>query len=166
MESLAGFGEFVTPRFLARSLFIDDAEAVKHLTDDPAITGMVDFLAQPFGMDDAIGLIKSQQGGRDRFFGIWNHEGALVAVAGAHLHGDDRIEIGYWVGRAFHGQGYATEIALALLSELEKRFQNRQLVAECRPENGASWAVLRKCGFVPAGIDGKRAGRQLLIRPK
>ncbi|WP_405054175.1 GNAT family N-acetyltransferase [Telmatospirillum sp.] len=135
------------------------------MTDDPAITEMVDFLPNPFGLDDAMALIRSQ-GARDRFFGIWNSDCALVAVAGAHLQGSARIEIGYWVGRAFQGRGYASEIAPGLIRELDARYPQCQVMAECRPENAASWAVLRKCGLMPTGANGHRVGRQVLVRPK
>lgn len=162
---MTDFNEFATSRFVARSLQANDAEALRALTDDPAITEMIDFLPNPFGLDDARALISSQ-GERGRFFGIWNSECGLVAVAGAHLHRSERIEIGYWVGRAFHGRGYASEIALGLIRELDARYPRRQVMAECRPENAASWAVLRKCGLVPTGINGQRVGRQVLVRPR
>jgi RimJ/RimL family protein N-acetyltransferase len=165
VDSMTDFNEFATDHFVARSLQANDAEALRLLTDDPAITGMVDFLSNPFDLNDALNLISSQ-GERDRFFGIWNSDCGLVAVAGAHLYGTERIEIGYWVGRAFHGRGYAAEIALGLIRELEARFPQRLVMAECRPENAASWAVLRKCGLVPTGADGQRVGRQVLARSK
>ncbi len=162
MDSLQGVDIFATPRFSARALVSADAEALRILTDDRVITDAVDFLRFPFDLDQAKGLI-AQQGAGDRFFGVRAADGRLVAVAGAHLREGDHIEIGYWVGCAFQGRGYATEIAQGLIAALLERFPKRRIMAECRPENAASWAVLRHCGLEPTGAAGQRPGRQILL---
>lgn len=59
-------------------------------------------------------------------------------------------EVGYWIGRAFWGQGVATR-ALAEFLPLEPI---RPLFAGISRANPASVRVVQKCGFVPAGDDG------------
>ena len=92
-----------------------DAEAIWLLTDDPAITARVDILPTPFTIAHARRLIDVGKGdGREGFFGVWDRrEGRLVGVVGTELRGDDQVEIGYWVGSAFQGRGYAAEAAVS-----------------------------------------------------
>ncbi|MCJ2013233.1 GNAT family N-acetyltransferase [Methylobacterium sp. J-076] len=164
-DSLADLPRLETERLAIGALRPEDACALRHLTDDPAITGAVDFLPDPFTLDDARDLIRGGNRDGDRFLGVWTRgEGgaALVGVVGAHLRGQGAIEIGYWVGGAARGRGFAFEAVAALVGLLVRRFPARTLVAECRPANTASWGLLRKLGFADTGEEGHRPGRRLL----
>ncbi len=64
-----------------------------------------------------------------------------------HVRGESHIQVGYVLGRSHWGQGYATEMALALL---HYGFAVRTLprvcaIADC--DHGASLRVLEKCGL-------------------
>jgi len=88
-------------------------------------------------------------------------EGAkLIGSAGLSRDGED-IELGYWIGRAHWGQGYASEAARAVLSQA-RALGHRRLVASHFLDNPASGRVLRKVGFCPTGERRVRysAGRQ------
>lgn len=54
--------------------------------------------------------------------------------------------VGYWIGRPFWNQGYATE-ALQLVIGQVRTLGAKGLHAETFPENAASARVLAKCGF-------------------
>jgi RimJ/RimL family protein N-acetyltransferase len=58
--------------------------------------------------------------------------------------------VGYWIGRPYWGQGYATE-ALRLVIAYVRRLGAKGLQAETFPENPASARVLAKCGFRERG---------------
>ncbi|WP_207919205.1 GNAT family N-acetyltransferase [Methylobacterium segetis] len=164
-DSLATLPGLETGRLRIAALAARDAEALRRLTDDPAITGAVDFLPEPFTLADARALIASGRRGSDRFNGVWDRESrTLVAVVGTHLRGEGAIEIGYWVGGAARGRGIATEAVAGLLGLLARRFPHRSVVAECRPGNVASWGLLRKLGFEDTGEEGHRPGRRLLMK--
>src|SRR4051812_26553106 len=60
-----------TARLSIVALQPEDADAVRRLTDDPAITAAVDFLPTPFTLQDAQDLILSGRRGQDRFLGAW-----------------------------------------------------------------------------------------------
>ncbi|HEV7440351.1 MAG TPA: GNAT family N-acetyltransferase [Methylobacterium sp.] len=166
-DSLAALPGLDTARLHIAGLAPDDAEAVRLLTDDPAITGAVDFLNAPFTLENAQDLIRSGHRGTDRFLGAWARDGqGLVGVVGTHLRGERAIEIGYWIGGAARGQGYASEAVGGILALLSRRFPHRLIVAECRPGNVASWGLLHKLGFRETGDEGHRPGRRLLdFRP-
>jgi RimJ/RimL family protein N-acetyltransferase len=62
--------------------------------------------------------------------------------------------VGYWIGRAFWGQGIATR-ALALFLDLVRA---RPLYAHVAKHNRGSIRVLEKCGFRTSLPDGEPAG--------
>lgn len=57
-------------------------------------------------------------------------------------------EIGYHIGKAYTGCGYATEAVSAFLPEIMRRLHLTEVQGICLAENGASLQVLRKCGFM------------------
>ncbi|QGY03994.1 GNAT family N-acetyltransferase [Methylobacterium mesophilicum SR1.6/6] len=173
-DSLAVLPGIETARLSIAALRPEDAQDLRRLTDDPAITAAVDFLPAPFTLQDAEDLIRSGARGQDRFLGAWHRvAGAeptqasareLVGVVGTHLRGAGVIEIGYWIGGAARGRGFAFEAVSAILGALRGHFPARILVAECRPANLASWSLLEKLGFRDTGEEGHRPGRRLLRR--
>ena len=174
-DSLADLPGLETARLSITALQPADAQALRRLTDDPAITAAVDFLPTPFTLQDAEDLIRSGARGQDRFLGVWQRSdgavavpepsaGDLVGVVGTHLRGVGVIEIGYWIGGAARGRGFAFEAVSAIIAALSGRFPARTMVAECRPANVASWGLLVKLGFRDTGEEGHRPGRRLLRR--
>ncbi len=61
------------------------------------------------------------------------------------------VELGYWIGAPFRGQGYATEAVRAVL-RLAAALGHRRIVASHFADNPASARVLAKAGFAPTGI--------------
>jgi RimJ/RimL family protein N-acetyltransferase len=85
-------------------------------------------------------------------FGMWIVEvaatGTVIGHAGLQrLEGGDDVELGYYLGRAAWGQGYATEAARACLAHGFGAAGLRRIVAVVRTENEASRKVLGKLGF-------------------
>ncbi len=144
----------------------EDAEAVARITDDPVIADSVSFLRRPFTTVDAEGLIARNGNGLDCFLAARRRaDGDLVGIVGAHLVGSEAVEVGYWIGAAFHGRGYATEALKAVVAVLRDLLPDRAIFAECRPDNLPSWRVLAKVGFWDAGAEGERPGRRRLVLP-
>lgn len=154
-----------TARLRLRPCHIGDAEPFRAMTNDPAITGAVDLLFFPFELDDAERLIVGQGDGRDCFWGIWlDSGGEMIGTVGTHLRGSDEIEIGYWLAPEMHGRGFAGEAVTAVIETLVSVYPSRRIVAECRPENTASWRLLERTGFRADGRNGQRPGRKRLVR--
>jgi RimJ/RimL family protein N-acetyltransferase len=162
-RSLADLGPIATARLRLAVLTEADAPEVRRVTDDPQITARVDFLESPFTLEHAVRLVGRNRGADERMLGIRTADGrAFIGIIGAHFHGDAEIEIGYWLGRDFHGHGYASEAVAGLLAALHRLMPERRIVAECDPQNHPSWRVLIKAGFAPTGEPGLRPGRQRL----
>jgi RimJ/RimL family protein N-acetyltransferase len=149
-----------TTRLEIAALARADAPALAAITDDPVVARAIHFLRLPFTLADAEALIRGDIFGVERFFGVWTGPRTLIGVVGVGMHGAD-IEIGYWFGTAYHRQGYGGEAVGAVVETLRRAHPGRRIVAECRRDNRASWALLEKLGFSPAG-GGTRPGRDLL----
>jgi RimJ/RimL family protein N-acetyltransferase len=123
---------------------IDDEDVVRNLARAP----------WPYTADDARAFAARQP---DRmlpnfFVTLPGGEGArLVGSVGLSLDDDGETQLGYWIGRPFWGQGYATEAARAVL-KLAKVLGHKRLVASHFIDNPASGRVLRKLGFSPTGV--------------
>lgn len=73
-------------------------------------------------------------------------DGTVVGHIVCWVEGGSR-EVGYWIGRAHWGRGYATR-ALALLLE---EVHDRPLIAHVALDNIGSRRVLEHCGFAVVG---------------
>jgi RimJ/RimL family protein N-acetyltransferase len=152
-----------TERLVLSPLVAADVEPLRALTDDPAIVAAISFLRAPFTLDDARILIAMNDNGRDLFRGIRRRgDAALIGVIGSHEQGAGIIEIGYWIGTSFQRRGYAFEAARAAIDRLRAVTPAARIVAECRPDNRASWHILERLGFRPTGRAGARPGRLAL----
>jgi len=159
-EALAERLSTSTLNFTIAPLMPDDAPALRAITDDAAITDNISFLKSPFTIEDAGALIQVNGQLEDCFLGVRRRaDRALVAVIGTHLRGESAAEIGYWVGVSYQRQGYATEALAALLGKVADTMPERQITAECRPENLGSVRLLEKLGFRKTGSSGVRPGR-------
>jgi len=62
---------------------------------------------------------------------------------------DEDLEVTFWLGREFWGQGIATEA----LKQLLRLVAERPILARTATDNLGSLRVLQKCGFVITGKD-------------
>lgn len=153
-----------TDRLRLRPLGLTDAEALRAMTDEPSILDMVHFLPRPFTLADAEKLLAGAGDDRDCFWGTYLRENcSLIGTVGTHLRGSDEIEVGYWFSSAVRGRGLAAEAIGAIVLALSEAYPERSIVAECRPQNEASWRLLEKAGFRSSGADGSRPGRKLFV---
>lgn len=78
--------------------------------------------------------------------------GEIVGFVGlVHPGGQEVPELKYAYGRAHWGQGYATEVAAAMLAYGEREFGMTRVIATTDPGNLASHRVLEKVGMVDIG---------------
>jgi [ribosomal protein S5]-alanine N-acetyltransferase len=140
----------ITDRLLLRGFRAEDLPAHRAaVDDDDAVT----WLHVRLPMADSLRRWADRLDGWDRdAFGMWIVEvraaGSVIGHAGLQrLHGTDDVELGYYLGRAAWGQGYATEAGRACLAYGFETCGLRRIVAVVRPENQASRHVLEKLGF-------------------
>lgn len=121
---------------------IDDEEIVRNLVRVP----------WPYTADDARDFLSLPQ---ERmlprlFVTLPSADGARLIGGVGFTRDGDAVSLGYWIARAWWGQGYATEAVRAALS-LGRALGHRAIVAHHFEDNPASGRVLRKAGFRPTG---------------
>jgi RimJ/RimL family protein N-acetyltransferase len=90
----------------------------------------------------------------------------LMGVIGLYFHADRPVELGYWLGRAHWGQGFAPEAVSGLLS-VAAPLGLSPVRARVLAANPASVRVLEKSGFVlveeTVSVVERHRGKPLLI---
>jgi len=142
-----------TERLTLRPFSLDDAGAVQRLAGDRDIAATTILIPHPYPDGAAEEWIGTHAG-------MFEHgEGLTVAVtarAGGVLHGavsltiDARhhhAELGYWIGKAYWGRGYATEAARAVVDYGFHTLKLHRVFAHHMARNAASGRVLEKLGM-------------------
>jgi RimJ/RimL family protein N-acetyltransferase len=85
---------------------------------------------------------------------MWLRDGGTF-LGSADLHHLDwsvaKCELGYWVRRAFQGQGYVTEAVRTLTRFAFEVLQTERVEIQCSHRNVRSQKVAERCGFVLEG---------------
>jgi RimJ/RimL family protein N-acetyltransferase len=144
--------EIETNRLKLRRLRISDAQRIAQFCDDPGVGRNLAMTPLPYLPIAAEGwiLINAARASRgtDFVYAVELPGEGLIGAIGAHGRGGDGFEMGYWLGRPYWGQGFATEAATAFVSEASKL---GALEAGHFVDNPASGRVLTKVGFAYTG---------------
>lgn len=144
--------EIETKRLKLRRLRIADAQRIALFLDDPGVGRNLAMTPLPYLPAAAEGwiLINAARASRgtDFVYAVELPGESLIGMIGAHKRGEDGFEMGYWFGRPYWGQGFATEAASAFVSEAGKL---GALEAGHFVDNPASGRVLSKVGFAYTG---------------
>lgn len=144
--------EIGTPRLKLRALRMSDAQRIAQFCDDPGVGRNLAQTPLPYLPAAAEGwiLINAARASRgtDFVYAVELPGEGLIGAIGAHARGEDGFEMGYWFGRPYWGQGFATEAASAFVSEAKNL---GALNAGHFVDNPASGRVLSKVGFAYTG---------------
>jgi RimJ/RimL family protein N-acetyltransferase len=140
-----------TARLTLRKPKLTDAAAVARLADDRRVAENTRRLPHPYRTEDAIQFIGSP-GNTDTVFLI-ERERQPIGMVGIDWRRPDAPELGYWLGVAHWGQGFATEAARAAIDFTFEEFSVERLISGARVANPASRNVLEKCGFQWTGVE-------------
>jgi RimJ/RimL family protein N-acetyltransferase len=139
-----------------------DVGALTRLAGDYAIASMTTRMPHPYGEGDArqfVDLVSAQNRDRENTFVIAHREEGLIGAVGFHRGVGQPLEMGYWIGRPYWGQGYATEASRAALGWARADWKRKVVVAGHFADNPASAQVLIKTGFLYTGEVQKRHSR-------
>jgi [ribosomal protein S5]-alanine N-acetyltransferase len=140
-----------TERLLLRPLEMHDSLMMTTLVNDEGITSMMDEYPFPYPESEARAVVRwSQKAPREgKGYGL-----AMVRKEDKQLIGAIFLklytpvpEIGYWVGRPYWRQGYASEAANRVLQYGFEVFKFHRMSAYCFDRNVASQQVLEKIGM-------------------
>jgi RimJ/RimL family protein N-acetyltransferase len=141
-----------TKRLALRAPRLEDAKTVAALANDRRIAENTARIPHPYKVADAETFIGgANKNAGDAVFLITLHGRAVIGACGITAV-DDQTELGYWLGVAHWGKGYATEALHAVIDYAFADLEHTALSAGARVTNPASRRVLEKCGFQWTGV--------------
>jgi len=142
-----------TKRLALRAPQLEDAKTVAMLANDRRIAENTARIPHPYREADATSFIAAaNKADGDAVFLITLRDGTIAGACGIARTQDDVPELGYWLGVAHWGKGYATEALHAVIDYAFADLGHDALQAGARVTNPASRRVLEKCGFQWTGV--------------
>ncbi len=141
---------------ILRPFRLTDADALSQLANDRDIWRNVrDSFPHPYDRAAADAFLAKACGEGGALLFAIEADGALAGGAGLHFQQDVErrsVEVGYWLGRPFWGQGIATLAVSALTAHgFATKAEIHRVFAGVYAWNEASSRVLEKCGFTLEG---------------
>ena len=140
-----------TERLILRAPRLADVKAIVQLANDRRIAENAARIPHPYGTEDAEQFVASvnHHDGEACFVAICS--GKPIGICSVDLR-EDSAELGYWLGAAYWGHGFATEAARAAIDYAFGDLGHQVLFSGARVSNPASRRVLEKCGFQWTGV--------------
>ena len=144
-------------RLLLRPPGRRDVPAIVPLANDYDVAKNLSKLPHPYTAQDGEDFVarteEKRAAGTDFTFAIAaKSDGALMGCAGLHLN-KGAFELGYWLGKPYWSQGYATEAARRLLLFAFEDLKADWVWAGWYHDNPRSGQVLAKLGCQPKGFE-------------
>lgn len=145
------FGLIVTKRLQLKHLLQSDAVHVAELlADDRETIQMTEDLPDPCTLETANEWVRLRRKSGENVFAIQLYEtGDFIGCIGIKQDGAV-VNLGYWIGRTYWNNGYATEAAWAVVRNA-RSLGISEVQSEVFIENKASARVLEKLGFQNVG---------------
>jgi RimJ/RimL family protein N-acetyltransferase len=140
-----------TERLTLRAPRLADAKAIAMLANDRRIAENTARIPHPYGIDDAEQFIAAVNARDGETCFVVTLDGRPIGACGIDPR-DDGPEVGYWLGVAYWGRGFATEGARAVIDYAFSELGHDTLQSGARVTNPASRRVLEKCGFQWTGV--------------
>ncbi|MFB6258623.1 MAG: GNAT family N-acetyltransferase [Flavobacteriales bacterium] len=132
------------------------ADEVQVLLSDPAVLAWTS-IPEPYPQDGAKNWIEEvrslREEGKEEHFAIINEKKKLVGVTGLQEIEEERAELGYWIGKPYWNQGYASKANQELVRRAFQDLDLKELYARPLEQNASSQRVLEKLGFEPHGLE-------------
>ena len=163
-----------TTRLLLRPLVAADAAVFHRLINDWEICRRLPDAPFPYPAQLAGDWIEAAAHDREhkraeQFALVEAATGTLIGVAGLRLaKGQKTAELGYWLGRAYWGQGYGLEAARRLVDWAFAALPIGHMTATVAADNDVSVALLSRLGFAQSGKGAKefscRPGQKMPVK--
>ena len=141
-----------TERLVLRAPRLGDAKTIATLANDRRIAENTARIPHPYKLADAKTWLDNVNRTDGEQTYVITLAGDVIGACGFEVRDDGAPEIGYWLGVAHWGKGYATEAARALIDHAFGDLDFTALQAGARVTNPASRRVLEKCGFQWTGV--------------
>jgi [ribosomal protein S5]-alanine N-acetyltransferase len=149
--------ELDTPRLLLRPFLPGDAADVQRMAGDRAIAATTLLIPHPYEDGMAEEWIATHAEDFQRGLGaVWavthKTQGFLIGAVGLSIKAEyKKAELGYWIGRQYWSNNYATEAGKAVLNYAFNDLALNRVVARHLGRNPASGRVMQKLGMTYEG---------------
>jgi RimJ/RimL family protein N-acetyltransferase len=143
-----------TERLVLRSIQPDDAGSLFNYRSDPLANRYQGWI--PSTLDDVHDFISLSISPTLNISGTW-HQVVMIEKAGRVIIGDigihfldpgnAQVELGFTLGKAYQGKGYATEALATIIDFLFIKLNKRRIVASIDPRNEKSVQLVERLGF-------------------
>lgn len=143
-----------TRRLALRAPDITDAPRLAALMDDYDIARMTSQVPHPYSLAAAEDHVARSHAGDPRShreFMIELEDEGVIGGLGLFPSEGGHTEVGYWIGKAWWGRGFATEALQGVLGWAASDWRRKVVVAGHFADNPASGEVLCKAGFLYTG---------------
>jgi RimJ/RimL family protein N-acetyltransferase len=137
-----------TERLLLRPFRRTDAKEFTRLAGDWGVASMTSDIPHPLNEGQARAWLRP---GRAEVRFAIELDGQLIGGAGYYRRRSGTAELGFWLGRAWWGRGFATEATRAVLRHGFEVQRLPGFTSSHFVDNDASAGVLRKLGFEQVG---------------
>ena len=143
-----------TKRLMLRQPKAADIGRFLPLIADYEVSKNLAVVPHPYTEDDACAyVVKASRGWAEKtdfnFAVLRKQDGSFIGLCG--VHPSREWEFGYWVGKPYWGQGYATEAGRRVVAFGFDELNAERLGAGWYKDNPASGRVLEKLGFTWVG---------------
>jgi RimJ/RimL family protein N-acetyltransferase len=140
-----------TARLVLRAPRRGDVKAIATLVNDRRIAANTARIPHPYAIEDAEQFIAAVNKREGEACFVITLDGAPIGICSVDLR-EDGPELGYWLGVAYWGHGFATEAVRAVIDHAFGDLEHETLISGARVNNPASRRVLEKCGFQWIGV--------------
>lgn len=139
-----------TARLTLRAFAEQDIDRVAELVGDFEVVRNLARVPWPYGWEEARQFVLEIAPTETVWAIVQRHEDVLIGAVGLTPIGT--VELGYWVGRQYWGQGFATEASRAAVRYAFSVGCGTLLTSGYFVDNPASGRVLAKLGFALTGF--------------
>ena len=148
----------LTARLRLRPVSAQDMERLPDLLDDWDVVRLTAAIPHPYTVEDAKRFVTEQEIRRIEGKGVAlamerTTDNVVIGVVGFGFDRGPDPELGYWIGKAFWNQGYATEALRRLIRHMFDTLGYHRVWASFHPDNIASKRSLEKVGLSYAGVE-------------
>lgn len=140
-----------TERLVLRPMQLEDAPRIHTLVNDKDIAYNCVNIPHPYPEGAAESWIIEHpmrfNNKNAAIFAICYQDEIVGATGLEYKHNEQHYEFGYWIGKNYWGNSFATEASIALLDYAENGFGLDEIYAETLKSNTASIKVLLKAGM-------------------
>ncbi|BCJ89411.1 N-acetyltransferase GCN5 [Terrihabitans soli] len=143
-----------TGRLVLRRPRAEDATGIACLANDREIAENTARIPYPYTLAHAEAFIASSKEGdeHEALLAFAEVDGVCTAIGMVGVTLVEGVpQVGYWVGAAYRGKGFATELARAMVDHVFETTEADKINVSCRVTNTASRRVIEKCGFQWSG---------------